>query len=219
MLSLECSAYAVDVDPGVYCAYVIGKLAGGYAGDAVFDLLPHGCVAKRQQRGERRTCADHRPAAPSTLASVTESQRWPDGGRRAPDTDRGSGILRLLRSDQYCPVHAGLIRARGRGAPQRGALLVRGDASHIHAIETDLDDPSHEHRLLTLWMRAYWLRNDWRRAGIDAGTGEVPGERPFRALAISIVIGCVLAGAETVAVLMFGPRTWSAIRGPVRALS
>jgi len=48
MLSLVSSAQAAGVDPGVYLADVIGKLANGYPSDSVGDLLPHHWAAQRQ---------------------------------------------------------------------------------------------------------------------------------------------------------------------------
>jgi predicted RNA-binding Zn-ribbon protein involved in translation (DUF1610 family) len=81
---------------------------------------------------------------------------------------------------------------------------IGGDRQRIHKLQTDYDAITFKHLLLPVWMLAYRYKDKPYRVFINAGTGEVQGERPYSWVKITLaVIAAAIAGL-VLAILMGG---------------
>lgn len=94
----------------------------------------------------------------------------------------------------------GFDQARGR-IEQAIASEVRqrigGDEQRIHSINTHYDAVTFKHLLLPTWLLAYRFHDKPYQVMVNAGTGEVQGERPYSWVKILLcaVVTAALAGA------------------------
>jgi hypothetical protein len=69
---------------------------------------------------------------------------------------------------------------------------IGGDRQRVHSIKSRYDAITFKHLLLPVWMLAYRYHDKPYRVFVNAGTGEVQGERPYSWVKIMLA---VLAGA------------------------
>ncbi|MCP4589756.1 MAG: hypothetical protein GY842_03345, partial [bacterium] len=96
------------------------------------------------------------------------------------------------------PLEVGFVGAKGRIDEALEADVRRrigGDVQRIHSIDTRYDAVTFKHLLLPVWMLAYRYRDKSYQIVVNAGTGEVQGDRPYSwikiALAVTAVLGVV----------------------------
>ncbi len=78
---------------------------------------------------------------------------------------------------------------------------IGGDEQRIHRVSTGYRDITFKHILLPVWISAYRYRGKSYRFLINAGTGEVQGERPYSIVKIALL--CIaIAAAIGVALLL-----------------
>lgn len=63
---------------------------------------------------------------------------------------------------------------------------IGGDRQRIHKLQTNYDAITFKHLLLPVWMLAYRYKDTPYRVFINAGTGEVQGERPYSWVKITL---------------------------------
>jgi uncharacterized CHY-type Zn-finger protein len=80
---------------------------------------------------------------------------------------------------------------------------IGGDRQRVHSLKSRYDAVTFKHLLLPVWMLAYRYRDQPYRVFINAGTGEVQGERP-----ISWVKVCLAVLGGAVAAILVG--MWAA---------
>jgi hypothetical protein len=68
---------------------------------------------------------------------------------------------------------------------------IGGDEQRVHSINSRFDAITFKHLLLPLWLLVYRYKDKSYRVFINAGTGEVQGERPYSWVKI---LFAVLAG-------------------------
>jgi predicted RNA-binding Zn-ribbon protein involved in translation (DUF1610 family) len=73
---------------------------------------------------------------------------------------------------------------------------IGGDVQRIHSIQTQHDAITYKHLLLPVWMLGYKYREKPYQVVVNAGTGEVQGDRPYSWIKITLA---VLAGAAAIA--------------------
>ncbi len=72
---------------------------------------------------------------------------------------------------------------------------IGGDEQRIHSINTAYQAVTYKHLLLPVWMLAYRYRDKTYQVVVNAGTGEVQGDRPYSWIKITLAI---LGGAAIV---------------------
>jgi len=80
---------------------------------------------------------------------------------------------------------------------------IGGDAQRIHSIQSSHDAVTYKHLLLPLWLLAYRFKAKTYQVVINAGTGEVQGDRPYSWVKIALAVWAALA---TVGLAYFGLR-------------
>ena len=82
---------------------------------------------------------------------------------------------------------------------------IGGDDQRVHAVETRCDPITYKHLLLPVWLLAYRYGERSFQVVVNAGTGEVQGERPVSLVKVGLAVlgALVVAGA---AALMFAGR-------------
>ena len=75
---------------------------------------------------------------------------------------------------------------------------IGGDTQRIHRINTDFAALTYKHLLLPVWLLAYKYHEKSYQVVINAGTGEVQGERPYSWVKITLAVLAVLAVAALV---------------------
>lgn len=78
---------------------------------------------------------------------------------------------------------------------------IGGDEQRIHSIDTHYDAVTYKHVLLPTWLLAYRFHDKPYQVMVNAGTGEVQGERPYSWVKITLTILGVLAVVGTIAIL------------------
>ena len=81
---------------------------------------------------------------------------------------------------------------------------IGGDEQRVHSIHICYDALTFKHLLLPVWLLAYRYRQKTYQAMINAGTGEVQGERPYSWVKITLA---VLAGLAVGAAIFFLTRS------------
>ena len=77
---------------------------------------------------------------------------------------------------------------------------IGGDTQRVHSIRTNYSAISFKHLLLPVWLLAYRYNEKIYQVMINAGTGEVQGERPYSWVKITLT---VLAGLAVAAGIFF----------------
>jgi hypothetical protein len=74
---------------------------------------------------------------------------------------------------------------------------IGGDEQRIHSINTACQAITYKHLLLPVWMLAYRYRDKTYQVVVNAGTGEVQGDRPYSWVKITLAIlgGVAIAGS------------------------
>jgi DNA-directed RNA polymerase subunit RPC12/RpoP len=102
------------------------------------------------------------------------------------------------------PLDEGLVEAKERmtNALEREVRQrIGGDVQRIHSIHTRHDAVTYKHLLLPVWMLAYRYGKKSYQVVVNAGTGEVQGDRPYSW--IKIALAMVAAAVIVVIVLWF----------------
>ncbi|MBX3437052.1 MAG: hypothetical protein KF861_06150, partial [Planctomycetaceae bacterium] len=76
---------------------------------------------------------------------------------------------------------------------------IGGDQQRVHSLRSRYDAITFKHLLLPVWMMAYRYRDQPYRVFINAGTGEVQGERPYSPWKIAFAVLCGTISAATAA--------------------
>ncbi len=78
---------------------------------------------------------------------------------------------------------------------------IGGDKQRIHSINTRYDALTFKHLLLPVWLLAYRYHEKTYQVMINAGTGEVQGERPYSWVKITLAVlgGLALVGGAVLA--------------------
>lgn len=78
---------------------------------------------------------------------------------------------------------------------------IGGDKQRIHSINTRYDALTFKHLLLPVWLLAYRYHEKTYQVMINAGTGEVQGERPYSWIKITLAVlgGLALVGGAVLA--------------------
>ena len=77
---------------------------------------------------------------------------------------------------------------------------IGGDKQRIHSINSHYDAITFKHLLLPTWLMAYRYNDKPFQIIINAGTGEVQGQRPYSWIKITLA---VLAGVVAAAAIYF----------------
>lgn len=96
------------------------------------------------------------------------------------------------------PLDAGFGNAKSRIDDAIAAEVrqrIGGDRQRVHSIKSRYDAITFKHLLLPVWMMAYRYHDQPYQVFINAGTGEVQGERPYSWAKISLAM---LAGLAVV---------------------
>ena len=78
---------------------------------------------------------------------------------------------------------------------------IGGDEQRIHQLTTRHNALTYKHLLLPIWLLAYKYKNKPYRVVVNAGTGEVQGERPYSWVKITLAVLAALAVAAGIWVL------------------
>ena len=78
---------------------------------------------------------------------------------------------------------------------------IGGDEQRIHSVRTRYDAITFKHLLLPTWLMAYHYKEKSYQVMINAGTGEVQGERPYSWIKITLAVLAAAAAIGTAAVL------------------
>jgi hypothetical protein len=76
---------------------------------------------------------------------------------------------------------------------------IGGDEQRLHSVTTRYNAITFKHLLLPVWMLAYRYHDKAYQVVVNAGTGEVQGERPYSWVKILITVLAVTAVAATIA--------------------
>jgi len=101
------------------------------------------------------------------------------------------------------PLDAGFGEARlhiDQSLEAEVGQRIGGDAQRISSIETRYNAITYKHLLLPVWIMAYRYGGRSYQVVINAGTGEVQGDRPY---SMAKIIGAVLGGLIGAAILAF----------------
>ena len=107
----------------------------------------------------------------------------------------------FLAETYQIPVDEGFREAKSRIEAAIRADVKRqigGDTQRIHRINTDFAALTYKHLLLPVWLLAYKYHEKSYQVVINAGTGEVQGERPYSWVKITLAVLAVLAVAALV---------------------
>ncbi len=99
-------------------------------------------------------------------------------------------------------LDAGFVRAKERIDEAIEADIrsrIGGDVQRIQTINTTYNALTYKHLLLPVWMMGYEFRRKAYQVVVNAGTGEVQGDRPYSWVKIGLA---VLAGAGAIAAIV-----------------
>jgi len=117
-----------------------------------------------------------------------ELEPWPLEGCVPFNPELLSGFLARTYDIE---LEAGFGRARERiDEALRSEIRRRigGDAQRIHSVNSRYDAITYKHLLLPLWMLVYRFKNKAYQVVVNAGTGEVQGDRPFSWIKIALAV-------------------------------
>lgn len=98
-------------------------------------------------------------------------------------------------------LDVGFIRAKERideALETEVRHRIGGDVQRIHSINTAYNALTFKHLLLPVWMMGYRFRKKTFQVVVNAGTGEVQGDRPYSWIKIALA---VLAGVGAIATI------------------
>ncbi|MBI5758016.1 MAG: hypothetical protein HZA46_05815 [Planctomycetales bacterium] len=90
------------------------------------------------------------------------------------------------------------IEAAVRAESQR---RIGGDEQRVHSVTTRYNAITFKHLLLPVWMLAYRYHDKAYQVVVNAGTGEVQGERPYSWVKILMAVLATAAVAATIAAI------------------
>lgn len=132
---------------------------------------------------------------------TTALEPWPLGKCKPFDQQVLAGYLaRTYETD----VEPGFAEARERIDHALEADVrsrIGGDAQRIHSIRTQYGAITFKHLLLPVWLMAYRYHDRAYQVMVNAGTGEVQGERPYSWVKITLAVAGVLLTAAAAAVM------------------
>jgi predicted RNA-binding Zn-ribbon protein involved in translation (DUF1610 family) len=94
----------------------------------------------------------------------------------------------------------GFVDAKGRideAIDSEVRNRIGGDEQRVHSINTHYDALTFKHLLLPVWLMAYRFHEKTYQVMINAGTGEVQGERPYSWIKITLTVLSALAAVGT----------------------
>ena len=100
-------------------------------------------------------------------------------------------------------LDVGFLRAKERIDKAIKAEVRRrigGDVQRIHSINTAYNALTFKHLLLPVWMMGYRFRKKTYQVVVNAGTGEVQGDRPYSWIKIALA---VLAGVGAITTIVW----------------
>jgi len=100
-------------------------------------------------------------------------------------------------------LDAGFAQARtiiDQAVAEEVRRRIGGDEQSVHSIDTRYDAVTYKHLLLPVWMLAYRYRDKPYQVVINAGTGEVQGDRPYSWVKITLA---ALAAVAAVGIIAF----------------
>ena len=98
----------------------------------------------------------------------------------------------------------GFVEAKGRidsAIDSDVRHRIGGDVQRVHSIQTRYDALTFKHLLLPTWLMAYRFKEKAYQVMINAGTGEVQGERPYSWVKITLAVLAGIAVAGTLAIV------------------
>ena len=132
-------------------------------------------------------------AASDTKRKLLDAlEPWPLE-RMVPFTADALSGYHALTYDQT--LEAGFVMAKGRmDGMIHGEVCTRigGDRQRVDSIETQMSALTFKHILLPVWMLAYRYGETSYQVMVNAGTGEVQGERPYSPWKIAFAVLLVL---------------------------
>jgi len=69
---------------------------------------------------------------------------------------------------------------------------IGGDTQRVHSVNTRYDAITFKHILLPVWMLAYRYGKKSYQVVVNAGTGEVQGDRPYSWIKITLAVAAAL---------------------------
>jgi len=79
---------------------------------------------------------------------------------------------------------------------------IGGDVQQVQSVVTRYDAVTYKHLLLPVWMLAYRFRDKPYQVVVNAGTGEVQGDRPYSGIKITLAVLAGLAATGTIALFV-----------------
>ncbi len=80
---------------------------------------------------------------------------------------------------------------------------IGGDVQRISSIDTRHDAVTYKHLLLPVWMLAYRYGKKSYQVVVNAGTGEVQGDRPWSWIKITLAVLAGIAGLSGIALIYY----------------
>jgi predicted RNA-binding Zn-ribbon protein involved in translation (DUF1610 family) len=133
------------------------------------------------------------------MGHIQELEPWPLA-KAIPFTQQV--LAGILARTYDVPLDAGFTQAKVRIDAALHTDVCRrigGDKQRVHSIKTRCDAITFKHLLLPVWMMAYRFHDKPFQIFINAGTGEVQGDRPYSWVKITLA---VLAGMALVGTLI-----------------
>jgi hypothetical protein len=124
---------------------------------------------------------------------VLRLEPWPFDGLAPFNQEMLAGYLARTYEVE---LDAGFTEAKQRidaAIQQDVRQRIGGDEQRIHSIDTHYDAITYKHLLLPVWLLAYRFHDKPYQVMVNAGTGEVQGERPWSWVKIAAAVVSLLA--------------------------
>jgi len=127
---------------------------------------------------------------------VAALEPWPVDRCRTFHKELLAGFLAktydIVLKDGFVQARQRIDAALHAEAKQR----IGGDVQQVTSLQATYDAVTFKHLLLPLWMLAYRFRERVYQVVVNAGTGEVQGDRPYSLIKIALagVAGAAIAG-------------------------
>lgn len=79
---------------------------------------------------------------------------------------------------------------------------IGGDTQRVTSIHSTYDALTYKHLLLPVWLLAYRFRDKVYQVAVNAGTGEIQGDRPYSAIKVGLLVAAGLLAAAALALLV-----------------